>query len=295
MTSKLLVTYMTLGFPDPPSFAAFIEGADQLGTDIFELGYPPSFAKYDGPTIRKSYASAKAIGADFPMLIKKAREITHKKIIVLSYLEGLQDHLDSFLETVASAGADGVLFPDLLVDFSETYSNYVKKVLNKGLAPVVFVSPFMPDRLIAEVSRISEPFLYLGVRPTTGIPTPVDVSVLVNRVRDLSANDIVVGFGLRNDHDVREAIIAGANGIAVGTAYVEAAEKQGVQAALKVVTRMRSILDEFERNLGEPTERKGPQHRRRCRCRTFPCQRGAFQRAGSSFARSTKGQRGGCR
>ncbi len=138
-----------------------------------------------------------------------------------------------------------MLFPDLLVDFPEECFGYMEKVSDKGLAPVIFVSPFMPDKLIAKVLRVSKPFLYLGVRPTTGIPTPVDVSALVKRVKGLGADNVVVGFGLRNDEDVREAIRGGAEGIAVGTAYVEAAAKQGVQAALDVVKRMRSILDEF--------------------------------------------------
>lgn len=224
----------------------FVHGADKLGTDAFELGYPPSFAKYDGPAIRRSYAKVKGVYKDFPALIRQAREVTSKKVIVLSYLEGLQNHLDAFLDTIKSAGADGVLFPDLLVDFPYERNLYIKKIRDKNLEPVIFVSPFMPDKLIAEVSESSRPFLYLGVRPTTGVPTPVSTGALVARIKSLSTNKIVVGFGLRVDEDVKEAICAGADGIAVGTAYVEAAERQGVEAALNIVERMRSILDGCE-------------------------------------------------
>ncbi|MGC9145135.1 MAG: tryptophan synthase subunit alpha [Nitrososphaeria archaeon] len=243
---KLLVSYMTLGYPNEADYLNFIKGADELGTDVFELGYPPDFAKYDGPLIRKSYSKVKSAYKNFSELISKSRNFTKKKIIVLTYLEGIQNNLDEFLENIKSYGADGVLFPDLLVDFPESYSGYIKQISERKLEPVIFVSPFVPDKLISEVSALSRPFLYYGIRPTTGIVTPVGVGTLVKRVKNLIDNKLIVGFGLKGDDDIRESLSAGADGVAVGTAYIEAFEGAGLKGALNAVKKVRNILDEFE-------------------------------------------------
>lgn len=245
MTRKLLVSYMTLGYPDEKSFIEFVKGANELGTDIFELGFPPSFAKYDGPAIRRSYEVVLGKYGDFFSLIRKARDVTDKKIIILTYLEDFVDNLDEFLERLKESGATGVLFPDLLIDFSSDYKAYINKIAGHGLDPTLFTSPSVPDRLIAEVAPLSRPFLYYGVRPTTGVILPISVDALVKRVRSFVKNKLILGFGLNNEDDLRKALENGADGVAIGTAYIESFEKGGLTQALETVKRMRSILDEY--------------------------------------------------
>ncbi len=245
MTRRLLVSYMTLGYPDKSQYFEFIKGADEAGTDIFELGFPPSFAKYDGPAIRRSYDVVTKKYADFFELIAKTRELTDKELIILTYLEDFADNLDEFLDKLKKVGVNGVLFPDLLIDFSKDYKAYINKIESHGLDPTIFTSPSVPDKLIAEVAPLSRPFLYYGVRPTTGVILPVSVDSLVKRVRSFVRNKLVLGFGLNNEADLRKALEAGADGVAIGTAYIEAFEKGGLVPALEIAKRMRAILDEY--------------------------------------------------
>ncbi len=242
---KLLVSYITLGYPNKSEYLKFIKESDALGTDIFELGYPPAFAKYDGPLIRKSYLKVKSAYNNFEKLISDSRSITNKKIILLTYLESIQNNFDEFLDMIKAVGADGVMFPDLLIDFSEEYYKYLNKTLEKGLKPVIFVSPFIPDKMISHVSKFSVPFLYYGIRPTTGIATPVNVSALLKRLKNITNNKIVVGFGLKGLEEIKEVLSAGADGVAIGSAYVEAFENLGLRSALEIVKKVRAILDEF--------------------------------------------------
>ncbi|MDP8023695.1 MAG: tryptophan synthase subunit alpha [Nitrososphaeria archaeon] len=242
---KLLVSYITLGYPNENDYLKFVKDADDLGTDIFELGYPPNFAKYDGPLIRRSYLKVKSMYKNFSELISRTRKITRKKIIVLTYLENIQNNLDEFLGTIKSSGADGVLLPDLLIDFPENYFKYLNRISEKGLDTVIFVSPFVPDKIISDVYKFSSPFLYYGVRPTTGIVTPVNISSLLKRLKNLTDSRVVVGFGLKGLEEIKEALSAGADGIAIGSAYVEAFENNGLSSALDVVKRVRCILDDF--------------------------------------------------
>lgn len=245
MQRKLLVSYMTLGYPNETDYLTFIKGADELGTDIFEVGYPPSFAKYDGPAIRRSYDHVTKLYKDFMDLVRKTREATEKKIIVLTYLEDFVDTLGEFLAELKEAGVDGVLFPDLLIDYAKDYKKFVEAIEEKGLEPTIFTSPSVPDKLIAEVAPLSRPFLYYGVRPTTGVILPISVDSLVRRVRSFVRNKLVLGFGLNNEADLRKALEAGADGVAIGTAYIEAIEKGGVKEALEVVKHLRGVLDEL--------------------------------------------------
>ncbi|BAB66273.1 tryptophan synthase subunit alpha [Sulfurisphaera tokodaii] len=242
---RMLVTYMTLGYPNLESFYQFIEKSVELGTDILEIGLPPKYAKYDGPVIRKSYKAVTSWLKDYITPLKEVRKKVNIPIIILTYLEDYLSNLDNFLTTLHEIGIDGVLFPDLLIDFIDEYEEYVSKIKGKGVKAVLFTGPSLPDNLIIKASRISDIFLYYGVRPTTGIIIPVSVDSLITRVRNLVQNKLVVGFGLNDFNDLRKALSAGADGVAIGTAFIEEIEKNGIQSALHLVKTIRGILDEY--------------------------------------------------
>ncbi|MEM4681558.1 MAG: tryptophan synthase subunit alpha, partial [Acidilobaceae archaeon] len=182
---KYLVVYNTLGFPSVDKFLSFLKEARDMGTDFFELGVPPRFAKYDGPVIRRSYDYVKSSGVDIWEVLKATRKSIDAPLAVLTYLDDHIKNLRAFIENLHMLDIDYVLFPDLLIDYFERYRDIIKEIENCGLKATLFVSPSMPDKLIAEVSPLSQPFLYYGLRPATGIPIPIDPVVLVKRVRKL--------------------------------------------------------------------------------------------------------------
>ncbi len=232
----LVVAYLTVGYPTPE---LFLRAASELRGyyDVLELGIPPRFAKYDGPVIRRSYESASALGRS--ALMELASMIDAEKY-ALTYLDGLEGGLDGYLEEVRRAGFRGVLFPDLVVDFHRDISRVASAVRSRGLSNAMFVSPSTPDSVAREASREADGFLYLGVRPSTGVPVPVSVPALVRRFRALHAGTLIVGFGLRWD-EMAEAIRAGADGVAVGTALLEALGG-GVEAAAEVLRGVRDAV-----------------------------------------------------
>lgn len=242
---RMLVTYMTLGYPNLQTFYQFIEKSVELGSDILEIGLPPKYAKYDGPVIRKSYKAVTSWLKDYFTPLKEIRKRVNVPIVILTYLEDYLSNLDSFLTTLHEIGIDGVLFPDLLIDYIDDYESYVQRIKGKGVKAVLFTGPSLPDNLIISVSKISDIFLYYGVRPTTGVPIPVSVDSLIIRIRNLVQNKLVVGFGLNDFNDMRKALSAGADGIAIGTAYIEEIEKKGLDSALQLVKTLRGILDEY--------------------------------------------------
>ncbi len=242
---KMLVSYMTLGYPNKEDYLKFIDGAVSQGSDILEVGIKPKFAKYDGPVIRRSYKAVNLSETETWELLRETRKRTNLPIVVLTYLEDWLGKFDEFLNKLKEEGVDGVLFPDLIIDFVDEYEKYVKEIRGHGLKAVIFTSPSVPDVMIHELSRNSDLFLYYGVRPTTGVPIPVSVDSLITRVRTLVENKLVVGFGLSDVEDMRKALRAGADGIAIGTAYIEEIEKKGVESAISLVKYFRGVLDEF--------------------------------------------------
>jgi len=237
---KLLVAYLTVGYPTPKAFLELVKQIESIGVDIVELGIPPWFAKYDGPLIRKSYERVKSLGVDCWALLREARRAVKIPIVVLTYLEEFENTFADLIDRLKSIGVDSLLLPDLLIDYVSSYENYIEMAREIGVT--LFTSPSMPDKLIERVSPRSKLFLYYGIRPATGIPIPVDPVVLVKRVRALVRNRLVVGFGL-SQNEIVDVLRAGADGIAIGSALIQLIESSGVEAAVKFLKELRGVID----------------------------------------------------
>lgn len=241
---RYLVAYITLGYPDEERFLELLKLIDREGADFVEIGIPPSFAKYDGPTIRRSYEHVKRVmpNSNYIQLVRKARRALSIPMIVLTYMDDYLANLGQFIESLHSIEVDSLLLPDLLIDYVDMYEDVLEMAKSVGMGITLFTSPSMPDNLIERVAPSSKFFLYYGVRPATGIPIPVDPVRLVKRVRAIVRNRMVVGFGL-SANDIPEVIRAGADGIAVGTALIEAIDRGGVEEAVRLIKLLRGVVD----------------------------------------------------
>jgi tryptophan synthase alpha chain len=237
---KLLVAYLTVGYPTPKAFLELVKQIESIGVDIVELGIPPRFAKYDGPLVRKSYEHVKSLGIDYWTLLREARRAVEIPVVVLTYLEEFENTFANLIDKLKSIGVDSLLLPDLLIDYVSSYENYLEMARDVGIT--LFTSPSMPNKLIERVSPRSKLFLYYGIRPATGIPIPVDPVVLVKRVRALVRNRLVVGFGL-SQNEIVDVLRAGADGVAVGSALVQLIESGGVEAVVKFLKELRGVID----------------------------------------------------
>ncbi len=240
-----LVAYLTLAYPDEELFFKALEYLKDKA-DLIEVGIPPDFAKYDGPIIRRSYDVVKerGVGLDnFAELLNKACKLVgSEKLIAMTYFEEVKDKYEKFLDDVC---AGGVLFADAVIDYVDQVEEITKVAKDHGKDTVYFVSPTVPDHIIKRVAELSDPALYLGVRPATGIPLPVGIPNLLERIKKLTDKPIVVGFGLKRE-EVPQAIEHGASGIVVGSAFVKALG-EGFEA-------FKEKVEEYLRLLGKTSE-----------------------------------------
>ncbi|AHC51678.1 tryptophan synthase subunit alpha [Sulfolobus acidocaldarius SUSAZ] len=240
-----MVAYMTLGYPNVNDFYEFVDNVEDFGVDILEIGIPPKYAKYDGPVIRKTYKIVSNNIRNYYEILHEVKERIKIPVVILTYLEEYVDKLGDFLLKLKESRVDGVLLPDLLIDYVDEYEKYVNLIKNEGIKTVLFTAPLMPDDLIIKASKLTDLFLYYGVRPTTGVVIPISIDSLINRIRTMVQSKLIVGFGLNSIEDIKKAMSVGADGIAVGTSLIEEVDKNGVNGALELIRKLRGVLDEY--------------------------------------------------
>lgn len=217
---KVLMVYLTAG--DPYFDNNVIRALSECGVRIFELGIPLARPKYDGPTIRASYKRALKSGAtlDGVFSIIKSFHVDHK--ILFTYFEyALETGLERIAELALEAGAEGILFPDLLIDYMEDLDAYMRICREYGLEPVFFITSSFPHKLVSKIAEMDPVFIYLGLMASTGTLLPITVSKTIRIMKGLiGGTPLLAGFAISEPHQVSNCIEAGADGVVVGSAII---------------------------------------------------------------------------
>jgi tryptophan synthase alpha chain len=236
-----LVVYLTAGDPSLDATHEIALAAIDSGADVIELGVPFSDPLADGPIIQRASERALARGTSLKDVLRVAREIRAARpaagIVIFSYLNPILRYgLSRFAEDAASAGADGVLATDMIV---EEAADYLAELERAKLAPIFLAAPTSSDERLAAVATHSKGFVYAISRTgITGTQQSVaaDAAALVGRIRRWSTLPVAVGFGISNaDHVAQVAEFADA--AVVGSAIVELIERSTPELAPGAVAR----------------------------------------------------------
>ncbi|MHB1021842.1 MAG: tryptophan synthase subunit alpha [Acidobacteriaceae bacterium] len=250
-----LVAYITAGDPDIATTREIALAAIDAGADVIELGVPFSDPLADGPVIQRASERALAKGTrltDVLALAKELREARPKAgLVIFSYLNPiLRLGMKQFCEQAASAGADGVLVTDMIVEEADEYLQHMHA--NK-LAPIFLAAPTSPDERLQKIAAVTQGFVYAISRVgITGTQTQVagDAATLVQRLRKFTELPIAVGFGISNADHVA-AVGSFADAAVVGSAIVSVVEKSTPQEAPAAVGKFVASLLE-KREAGQP-------------------------------------------
>lgn len=141
-------------------------------------------------------------------------------------------HKDSYAKTAkawSAAGMDGAIVPDISLEDAAAFRNACKQA---RLATTFFVAPSTSDARVRKALTASTGFLYLvAVYGTTGARSNVadDTLSLIRRVRRLRSSKedppVCVGFGVSTPKHVKALRAAGAEGVIVGSAVVDAIDE----------------------------------------------------------------------
>ena len=232
-----LIPYVVAGYPDAEGSLAVALAAADAGADLLELGLPYSDPLADGATLQRASGTALAAGATLERSIELLRRIGAARpgipLVPMAYANqviGGGDGRD-VATRLAEAGASGVIVADLTPDEGAPFEAVARDV---GLAVVYLVAPTTEPARRARIAARTGGFLYcVSLVGVTGARAslPASVGRLVRDVRAVSPVPVAVGFGVSRPAHVRALVRAGADGVIVASALVDALGPDGRDVA----------------------------------------------------------------
>ena len=226
-----LIGYVTGGDPDPQLTSRIAEALVKGGVDILELGVPFSDPIADGPAIQAASIRALTAGTTPRMVLEMAREIKKKQsvpVVILSYFNPVfRMGVEKFFRLARNCKIDGIVVPDLPV---EEAGDYKKAAEACGGDTIFLAAPSTSNERLGKIIACTSGFLYLvshfgvtGEREKIEEPT----IQLVKRIAQQTKGrvPVAVGFGVSKPEHVQTIIEAGADGVIVGSAFVNIVQR----------------------------------------------------------------------
>lgn len=232
---KLLSIYFTAGFPNLKDTVSIIEGLEQNGVDMIEIGLPFSDPLADGPTIQESSTQAIANGMTTSLLFEQLANIRQTvtiPLIIMGYFNPMmQFGIAKFCQKCAAIGIDGVIIPDLPL---YVYENEYKTIFEQyGLKNIFLITPQTSNERIAQIDAISDSFIYMvSSAAITGSQAGFGSEQMdyFKRIADLNLkNPQLVGFGIKDNETFLQATKY-QKGAIIGSAFIKFLEKNTTNA-----------------------------------------------------------------
>ncbi|MHB8372448.1 MAG: tryptophan synthase subunit alpha [Thermoplasmataceae archaeon] len=244
---KKLALYFTFPYPNFKTLKPFIDSIRNEVVDYVELGIPVARPYYDGPMIRKTHETAlrEFKSDDLKNTILGIKD-SGIKSYALTYTNSFENNPNSAFEDLRIAGFDGVILPDLLIDYFDDRNKILGSLKNYGISFIPFFTSSTPDIIVKELLKSTSSWIYHGIQPSTGINVPVDISRTGIRIKEISGNrELIFGFGINNPAQIRDVVKSGADGIAIGSMLIDFIQKNDVDGFLRLIKEIRGVLDEF--------------------------------------------------
>lgn len=242
---KLLLPFLTAGYPDARATAGALADLAGAGADAIELGVPFSDPLADGPVIAAASERALAGGMTLDGVLGLARacSVEAPPLVLFSYLNPLHNRgYANAAREIARAGVAGVLLADLPYDEGHEVRDALAA---EGLPLVPLAAPTTPEARLRDLAREARGFVYLIARTgVTGRGAGADrrLTEQVRVLREETDLPVVIGFGIDDADSARRAADA-ADGIVVGSAFVERLARDGVGPSLEWMASLRRALD----------------------------------------------------
>jgi tryptophan synthase alpha chain len=241
-----LIPYVVAGYPDATTGFEVALAAIDAGADLLEIGLPYSDPLADGATLQRASGVALANGATLERSLALIERVIAARpdipIVPMGYANqfiGGGDGREA-ARRLATAGASGVIVADLTPDEGAPFEAVAR---DNDLAVVYLVAPTTPPDRRREIAARTGGFLYcVSLVGVTGARTtlPPTVGRLVRDVVAASPVPVGVGFGVSRPAHVRAIVRAGAGGVIVASALVDALGPDG-----RNVSRMAKLVGDL--------------------------------------------------
>lgn len=228
-----LIPYVVAGYPDAETSLAIALAAADAGADLLEIGLPYSDPLADGATLQRASGAAIRAGATLEASLRLIERIGAARpdlpIVPMGYANQVIGGGDgeAVARRLGGAGAAGLIVADLTPDEGGPFEVVARAA---GLAVVYLIAPTTPPERRAAIASRSGGFVYcVSLVGVTGARAalPRTVGRLIREVTAASPVPVAVGFGVSKPTHVRAIVAAGADGVIVASALVDALGADG--------------------------------------------------------------------
>jgi tryptophan synthase alpha chain len=243
LQTPALVVYLMAGDETPELAAAAVRG----GATAIELGIPYSDPLADGATIQRAGQRALDAGMTPARAIEVLRSIdglVDVPLVPMTYGAIVEAYgRERFCVDAAAAGTEGLI----VVDVPPEESGALRDAAGASAIDLIhLVAPTSRDDRLRAAASASRGFIYLvAAMGTTGARERLDdrLAGLIGVLKQAAgATPVVAGFGISRPEHVRAVLDAGADGVAVGSAAIEAADRGGATALEEFVAGLKGAM-----------------------------------------------------
>ena len=244
------MTRLQTAFAKPhPAFVAFITAGDgdtaanldalvEGGADVIELGMPFTDPMADGPAIQAANLRSLANGTTTADVLQIAYEFRQRHpdipLVLMGYANPMiRRGAQWFANAARGAGVDGVICVDIPPEEDGDLGPALREA---GIAPIRLATPTTDAARLPQVLEGSSGFLYyVSVAGSTGLQQAAQSSIeqAVAALKAATDLPVAVGFGVRTPQQAEE-IAKVADGVVVGSAFVDIVGEYGAEAPAKL-------------------------------------------------------------
>ncbi|MCS3922894.1 tryptophan synthase alpha chain [Methanococcus voltae PS] len=227
----ILVSFLVSGDPNIEATLKFMNALDEY-CGVIELGIPFSDPIADGSTIQeanvRSLSNGYKIHQSFDVL-REFRKFSDTPVVLMTYYNPIYKRgIENFVIQAKEAGANGLIIVDLPLDEAEQYRAICKK---HDMGTVFLVAPNTPDERLMYSDEASTLFLYVistfGITGARGSFEKMTFEFIARAKNLCDKNKLYVGFGISNGEHAEKIIENGADGVIVGSAFVDIIKEYG--------------------------------------------------------------------
>jgi len=221
-----LIGYITIGDPQVSKTAQLVGALVDGGVDIVELGIPFSDPIADGPTIQNAVLRSLTGGCRPPDIFEVASTIRERytiPLVAMTYYNPVfRIGVSEFLRRGKKSGISGLIIPDLPIEESNSFK---QECAANDMDTIFLAAPSTDDTRLRKIASETSGYLYLvSVYGVTGARAKLaeEALQLIKRCDNLLPDNLpfAVGFGISKAEQVKKIVRAGADGVIVGSAFV---------------------------------------------------------------------------
>lgn len=224
---NILSVYFTAGYPEINSVSDIIQGLEQKGIDLIEIGIPYSDPVADGPIIQRSSQQAIKNGMNIATLFHELKDIRNHSslpLIIMTYFNPVFIYgFEEFCKECHQVGIDGLIIPDLpIIEYNKSYKCILEKY---NLKITLLITNHTSEERIRMIDELNDSFIYIvSSCSTTGLKDSFSKEQIeyFRRIENMKLkNPVLVGFGISNERMLNDAFRY-TNGAIVGSLFIDA-------------------------------------------------------------------------